>query len=278
MAKGRKPKTTRPEPDEAREPVRAIETSEEIVNSIAMKLVLIPAGEFLMGSPLRQRGTSKEEKPQHVVRITRPFYMGMTEVTRGEFCRFVGDTGYQTEAEKRGGHKTWQDPGFEQTDEHPVVNVSWNDAVAFAEWLSQKEGPTYRLPTEAEWEYACRAGTTTRYSFGDDQSQLGEYAWFEGNSGDRTHPVGQKKANAWGLFDMHGNVWEWCWDWYADDYYKRSPTDDPRGPDEACTRVFRGGSWNIGPDYARSAFRMAYLPEHRFNGLGFRLARVQSVR
>ena len=202
----------------------------------------------------------------------------MTEVTRGEFCRFVGDTGYRTEAEKDGGHKTWQDPGIEQTDEHPVVNVSWNNAVAFAQWLSQKEGPTYRLPTESEWDYACRAGTTTRYSFGDDQAQFGEYAWFDGNSGGRTHPVRQKKANPWGLFDMHGNVLEWCWVWCAGDYYKRSPTDDPRGPDEACTRVFRGGSWNLEPDYAWSAFRMADLPEHRFNGLGFRLARVQSVR
>ena len=120
--------------------------------------------------------------------------------------------------------------GFEQTDEHPVVNVSWNDALAFCRWLSKKEGKICRLPTEAEWEYACRAGSTTRYCFGDDASDLGEYAWYGANSDRKTHPVGTKKPNAWGLYDMHGNAWEWCADGYDAEYYEKSPTDDPTGP------------------------------------------------
>jgi formylglycine-generating enzyme required for sulfatase activity len=189
------------------------------------------------------------------VRITRPFYLGVHEVTRGQFRRFVDDSGYQTEAEKdgKGGYGwnedakkfgqnpryTWREAGFEQTDLHPVVNVSWNDAVAFAKWLGRKEGKTYRLPTEAEWEYACRAGTMTRYFPGDDAEALAEV----GNVADATTrekhpdwtwtiaardgfvytaPVGRYHPNAWGLHDMHGNVWEWCWDWYEKDFYKGS--------------------------------------------------------
>ena len=202
------------------------------------------------------------------MRITRPFYLGATEVTRGQFRRFVDEAGYQTEAEKdgKGGYGwneekktfeqdpryTWQNAGFEQTDEHPVVNVSWNDAVAFAAWLSRKEGRTYRLPTEAEWEYACRAGTTTRYSSGDDPEGLAAV----GNVGGKgTAPVGRYNPNAWGLFDMHGNVWEWCSDGYAADYYKRSPVDDPQGAEGAADRVARGGGWSDGPRFARSACR-----------------------
>ena len=161
-----------------------------ITNSLGMKFTLIKAGEFLMGSPDTDKDAEDAEKPQHRVRITRPFYLGVHEVTRGQFRRFVDDTGYQTEAEKdgKGGwgwnedakkfeqnpRYTWLNPGFEQTDLHPVVNVSWNDAVAFAEWLGRKEGKTYRLPTEAEWEYACRAGTTTRFFCGDDAEGLAE--------------------------------------------------------------------------------------------------------
>jgi formylglycine-generating enzyme required for sulfatase activity len=194
----------------------------QITNSIGMELVLIPAGEYLMGSPEGDKDALDREHPQHRVRITRPFYLSATEVTRGQFRRFVDETAYRTEAERdgKGGYgwneekKTfeqnrrynWQSPGLEQTDDHPVVNLSWNDAVAFCEWLSRKEGVTYRLPTEAEWEYACRAGTTTRYSFGDDEASLGEFAWFEGNSNRATHPVGQKSRNHWGLHDMYGNV------------------------------------------------------------------------
>ena len=209
----------------------------------------------------------------------KPFYLGTTEVTRGQFRRFVDEAGYKTEAEKdgKGGWRAnLADHGFEQTDEHPVVNVSWNDAVAFAAWLSRKEGQTYRLPTEAEWEYACRAGTTTRYSSGDDPEGLAAVAKLWQWKG--TAPVGRYNPNAWGLFDMHGNVWEWCADGYAADYYKGSPVDDPPGAAGSSDRVFRGGSWNGEPRYARSASRDGLAPESRSGGLGFRLARVQSVR
>ncbi len=246
-----------------------------------MRLTLIPAGEFLMGSPADDDWSVDNEEPQHRVRITRPFYLGATEVTRGQFRRFVDEAGYQTEAEKdgKGGRGwneaakkfeqdpryTWQNAGFEQTDLHPVVNVSWNDAVAFAEWLSHKEGKTYRLPTEAEWEYACRAGTTTRYCTGDDPEGLAavgniadgtlkarypdwKYATIAARDGYiHTAPVGCYNPNAWGLFDMHGNVWEWCTDRFAGDYYKRSPADDPPGPAGTSSRVFRGGSWERTP-------------------------------
>jgi formylglycine-generating enzyme required for sulfatase activity len=290
----------------------------EFTNSIGMKLILIPAGEFLMGSDSSDPDASDDEfldkaagrKEKHRVRITQPFYLGIHEVTRGQFRRFVGEAGYQTEAEKdgKGGYGwneetkkfeqnpryTWQSPGFEQTDEHPVVNVSWNDAVAFAAWLSRKEGNTYRLPTEAEWEYACRAGTTTRYSCGDDPEGLAAV----GNIADGTAkakypdwttiaardgyiytaPVGRFQPNQFGLYDMHGNVWESCSDGYAADYYKQSPVDDPPGAAGAAPPVIRGGSWLINPRDCRSAHRVRSTPGYRSIHVGFRLARVQSSR
>jgi formylglycine-generating enzyme required for sulfatase activity len=279
-----------------------------ITNSLSMKFTRIKAGEFLMGSPDTDKDAYDDEKPQHRVRITRPFYLGVHEVTRGQFRRFVDDSGYQTEAEKdgKGGwgwneaankfeqapRYTWRDPGFEQTDEHPVVNVSWNDAVAFAEWLGKKEGKTYRLPTEAEWEYACRAGTTTRYFPGDDAEALAEvgnvadatarekYPDWKNTIASRdgfvyTSPVGHYPPNAWGLHDMHGNVREWCWDWCGGDFYKSSRVDDPAGPFQAAYRVIRGGSWDCDPRYCRSAHRSRSAPDSRGYYLGFRLALVQ---
>jgi formylglycine-generating enzyme required for sulfatase activity len=134
------------------------------------------------------------------------------------------------------------------------------------------------LPTEAEWEYACHAGSTTRYHFGDDAASLGEYAWYDGNSGDKTHPVGQKRPNAWGLFDMHGNVWEWCWDEYDEGYYAHSPGVDPLGPSRAAVRVLRGGGLDDFPRDCRSADRRRFTPVYRYDDLGFRVARVQSDR
>ena len=281
-----------------------------ITNSIGVKLRLIAAGEFSMGSPDTDKDSEDDEKPQHRVRITRPFYLGLTEVTRGQFRRFVDDGQFQTEAENdgKGGSGwneelkrfeqdpkyTWQHPGFEQTDEHPVVNVTWNDAVAFCQWLSRKEGKTYRLPTEAEWEYACRAGTTTRYQCGEDPEGLavvGNLAdgtakekfpdWAAIGARDGyvfTAPVGRYTPNAWGLLDMHGNVWEWCSDWYAKDYYGRSAAEDPGGSEPASLRVLRGGGWYPEPRVARSANRNAFVPGLRYVNVGFRLARDQSVR
>ena len=243
------------------------------------------------------------------MRITRPFYLGSYHVTRGQFRQFVKDTGYKTDADKgktRGAYGwdpdkedfgvfnakySWRNAGFEQTDEHPVVNVSWNDAVAFCKWLSRKEGKTYRLPTEAEWEYACRAGTTTRYCSGDDPETLAKV----GNVADATlkarfpdwnltmkasdsyvftAPVGQFEPNAIGVHDMHGNAMEWCADWYGKDYYGKSRADDPNGPDTGYLRALRGGSWDLWPFRCRSACRGGRPPDYRANDLGFRVART----
>ncbi len=167
---------------------------------------------------------------------------------------------------------SWRSPGMEQHEEHPVLNLSWNDAVAYCRWLSEEEGREYRLPTEAEWEYACRSGTTTRYYFGDDAGALAEYAWYRGNSGFRPHRVGQKRPNAWGLYDMHGNVSEWCSDWYSSDYYANSPLEDPAGPESGSLRVHRGGSWLFTAGICRSADRYWFTPGYRGSDLGFRVA------
>jgi formylglycine-generating enzyme required for sulfatase activity len=298
----------------------------QITNSIGMKLTLIPAGEFKMGSRESAEATAaffnktyesdtlnagvfKDEHPQHRVRITKPFYLGTYHVTRGQFRQFVKDTGYKTDAKKgeRPGafgwnpdtkhidwneKYSWRNAGFEQTDEHPVVSVSWKDAVAFCKWLSKKEGKTYRLPTEAEWEYACRAGTTTRYYSGDDPETLAKV----GNVADATYkaefpnekgaikasdgyvftaPVGKFKPNAFGLYDMHGNASQWCADWYGAEYYAKSPTDDPTGPDFGDDRVLRGGSWYCAPSICRSAVRIRLRRVFRDLYTGFRAARTQ---
>jgi formylglycine-generating enzyme len=245
------------------------------------------------------------EYPQHRVRITKPFYLGAHEVTVGQFRQFVNDSGYKTDADKdgKGGYGfdgkawerkpeyTWRNAGFPQTDEHPVVNVSWNDADAFCRWLSKKEGQTYRLPTEAEWEYACRAGTQTRYCNGDDpeglaeagnvadaaaKSKFSDWTWaISANDGYVfTAPVGQFQPNAWGMYDMHGNACEWCADWYDGKYYGNSRTDDPAGPSSGTSRVLRGGSWGNRPFNCRSAYRDWDSPDFRRFTTGFRVART----
>jgi formylglycine-generating enzyme required for sulfatase activity len=288
-----------------------------IENSIGMVLVPIPAGEFMMGSRLSAADVAKrfevpaklfeDEHPRHRVTLTKPFYLGATEVTKGQFRQFVLAENYRTEAETdgKGGFGfnsatgnpegpdpkyTWKTSGFAQTADHPVVNVSWNDAQAFCKWLSAKEGVTYRLPTEAEWEYACRAGTTSLYHNGDDpeglvsvgnvldasaKAQLTEYPdlpYLSANDGYAfTAPVGRFRANPWGLYDLHGNVFEWCQDWYGS--YTSGDTADPAGPDSGSHRVGRGGSWNDVAWYCRSAYRSGYTPSGRSDGLGFRVLR-----
>ncbi len=230
----------------------------EFTNSIGMKFVLIQPGEFMMGSDFYD-----VEKPRHLVRITRPFYLGTFPVTQAEYQAVTG-----------------QNPShFADNPRHPVEEVSWDDAVAYAQKLSQlsaelSRGRTYRLPTEAEWEYACRAGSTGKWCFGDSESQYGEYGWFAGNSGNRTHPVGEKKANAWGLHDMHGNVLEWCLDWHDGGYYEVSPTDDPQGPSAGSDRVLRGGCWRGTAERARSTYRVDRTPGDRSIINGIRLAQV----
>jgi formylglycine-generating enzyme required for sulfatase activity len=246
-------------------PAVAVEAPERITNSLGMTLVRIPAGKFLMGSPDSDKDASSDEKPQHRVRITRPFYLGATEVTQGQYRAVTG-----------------QSPSrFEGSDDLPVEQVSWEDAIRFCEKLNELEkgpleGARCRLPTEAEWEYACRARSMARYSFGDDPAGLGDHAWFDGNSDGKTHPVGQKRPNAWGLYDMHGNVWEWCWDAYEADHYKQSPGADPLCSSQASDPVIRGGCWIHDPQAARSARRSRDAPVVRHRLLGFRVARVQS--
>ena len=230
----------------------------EITNSIGTKLVLIPAGEFVMGSPESDDDAWSFEKPQHRVRITKPFYFGVYEVTQAEYEKGMG-----------------KNPSRDKGTNNPVEKVSWKDAVEFCRRLSAKEGKTYRLPTEAEWEYACRAGTTTRWSFGDDPANIHEYAW-DYNGQHQFDPVGKKKPNAWGLHDMHGNVMEWCQDWYAGDYYAISPTDDPPGPETGSDRVCRGGCAAQFASALRSATRGCGFPGLRERLHGFRLVLVPS--
>jgi formylglycine-generating enzyme required for sulfatase activity len=226
-------------------------------NSLGMEFVLIPAGEFLMGSPEADEDAYDDEKPQHRVTIGRPFYLGKYEVTQAQWRAVMG--GNPSE--------------FKGRPAHPVENVSWDDAQEFISRLNQKEGTNkYRLPTEAEWEYAARAGSTTVYSFGNDAAQLEQYAWWYGNSEEKTQPVGTKAPNAWGLYDMHGNVWEWVRDWYEERYYSSSPSTDPQGPLSGSDRVNRGCSWSGGAGDCRSAIRLYDSPDTRGSNLGFRLA------
>jgi formylglycine-generating enzyme required for sulfatase activity/acetyl esterase/lipase len=268
----------------------------EVENSLGMKLRLIPPGKFLMGSPEGEPGRQPHEGPQHEVVLTRPFYMGVHDVTVGQFKEFVREAGYRTEAETDGritGRRladgrwgedpqaSWRNPGFEQNDDHPVVCVSWNDVRAFCYWLGEKEGKKYTLPTEAQWEYACRAGSPSRFSFGDDEAELGEHAWYGANSEMRTHPVGQKKPNGWGLHDMHGNVWQWVADWYDQDYYTRRERDNPPGPQSGSVPVRRGGSWLSDVKECRSAHRRGIPGIGRWNRsahVGFRVIQVGDLK
>jgi len=327
-----------------------------IRNSISMELVVIPAGEFLMGSPATDKDASPDEQPQHLVQITKPFLMSKYEVTVGQFLKFVQETGYKTEGQKTGKGSTgldlrtgkveqkpeytWQfwlhedehqQSGFEQTEEHPVVCVSWNDAREFCNWLSNKEGKAYRLPTEAEWEYACRARTTTRYYSGDSEDRLKDVAnladaslkarwvwrstdppfpegthlppyakaWNDGYP--FTAPVGRFKPNRFGLYDMHGNVGEWCSDWYDPNYYAaeieirgKSVSKDPTGPATGVLvdisdrlpgapprtlRVIRGGVWLDPATGLRSADRRTHRrhPVDSAADIGFRVVRSYQV-
>lgn len=278
---------------------------EVITNTLGMKLVKIPAGEFIMGSPDTEEGHTDAE-PQHKVRITKPFLLGQHEVTVGQFRKFVTATGHKTALEKEGkpgfGYDpdlgaieilpkfNWKNTGF-GTDEHPVVNISWDDALAFCKWLSANEKETYELPTEAQWEYACRAGTKTRYFTGETEESLQGYAnisdasflakyanatwsaeWNDGHP--FSAPVGSLKPNPWGLYDMHGNAWEWCADWYAQDYAKESPVDDPPGPKTGEVHIVRGGAFTNRLRFVRAADRDAKRPGYRYNFTGFRVVRV----
>jgi formylglycine-generating enzyme required for sulfatase activity len=269
------PEEGRPQPA-PREPA-AVE--QEFRNSIGMTLRLIPAGEFVMGSPETEAGHADEEYA-HRVRITRPFYLGAYEVTQEEFRRVTG------------GNPSWFSPtggGKDRvadldTGRLPVDSVPWEDAVDFCRKLSERDeekqaGRVYRLPTEAEWEYACRAGSGAAFHFGSSLSSA--QANFDGRSPygqaergpylQRTSPVGAHAANAWGLYDMHGNVWEWCQDGYAADSYREGPVEDPRPREPGDLRVLRGGSWYSNGAACRAAFRNKLAPDSRSYYVGFRV-------
>ena len=240
-----------------------------VTNSIGMVLIEIPAGKFTMGSPKGEEDHQVNEV-QVSVTLTKPFRLGKTEVTQGQWKSVMGT-------------EPWNGHEYVQADyDCPATYVNWDDATDFCEKLTTierkagklKADEKYRLPTEAEWEYACRAGTQTAFSFGDDESKLGEYAWFVGNTAGEYYPhkVGMKKPNPWGLHDMHGNVWEWCSDWY--DNRKLAGGTDPAGPKGGSDRVVRGGDWIREARYCRSAYRRDDFPTYRDCYYGFRVVRV----
>ena len=250
---------------------------------VSMKLILIPPGTFQMGSGLSATQMAqkyggkatyyKYEHPQHTVKLTKAFYLGVTEVTQAQWKAVMGTT-------------PWSGKSWTRNGAHYAAScVSWYDASSFCGKLSQKadsstglkSGKTTRLPTEAEWEYACRAGSKTQFCYGDDASQLGRYAWYCENAYEKgekyPHIVGQKQPNAWGLYDMHGNVYEWCHDWYARKYPSTTQTD-PKGPASGKSRILRGGSWGDIPGRCRDADRNEPIPDYRSVASGFRVVVV----
>ena len=304
-----------------------------IENSLGMKFVRIPAGEFLMGRtestdalakdftqyPADRLALLTDELPAHRVVLSRDFFMGQHEVTVGQFRQFIEASGYVPEsvADGTGGYGynpaydpattrrgdafegrdtrySWQNPGFKQGENEPVLNVTWSDTVALTRWLSQQEGHTYRLPTEAEWEYACRAGSDARYGNAQSPAQLAQVAnVFDSQAAKHwpqwqpmalarsdgfafTAPVGSYPANAFGLHDMVGNAWEWVSDSYDENYYATSPTQDPTGPVIEAMRVRRGGSWHTWAVYARCSYRNINTESSRYTLLGMRLVREVS--
>jgi formylglycine-generating enzyme required for sulfatase activity len=263
------------------------------IPGLNLTLVPIPAGTFTMGHPVGQYENDSDEGPETRVTLTKPFWLGATELTIAQWRLFIDATGYLTEAEKDGGLWVWIGPGsvwekrtgtnwrnpgggLKQAENHPVVGVSWNDAQRFCAWLTERErsagrlpaGYVYGLPTEAQWEYAARAGAPGLDNHDDDDS-----IWYAKNSGLQTQPVGTKKANAWGLYDMRGSVWEWCQDWYGP--YPGGSVTDPQGPATGTIRENRGGGWNSVPGHGISAFnRWDTKDVTRRNNLGLRVALI----
>lgn len=239
-----------------------VQTYAETVNRVGIEMVRVPAGKYLMGAPASEEDRSNDEGPQHEVRVSS-FYMGKYEVTQAQWQAVASLPKVRMDLKPN--------PAYFKGEDLPVEQVSWEDAVEFCARLSKATGKTYRLPTEAEWEYAARAMTTGPYA-GDEVDEMG---WYDSNSANTTHPVGRKKANGFGLYDMHGNVWEMCMDWYSENYYTQSPGTDPAGPSSGSDRVGRGGGWGNDARGLRVANRSRSAPGSRSNrDLGFRLVRT----
>ncbi len=274
--------------------------TETITNSLGMKLKLIPPGEFVMGSPEAEEKREDRER-QYRVQITRGFYIGVTEVTQQQWLRVMRSRPWHDKTSSEARHLRVT---VREGRNHPALHLSWEDAVLFCNQLSEKEklapcykiellasatpndpqglrveflpqGTGYRLPTEAEWEYACRAGTTTTYSLGNDKTRLGDHVWYDANSKKNMrgeHQVGTKLPNPWGLHDMHGSAYEWCQDWLGE--YDTSAATNPTGPAQGVSRVFRGGSAGAADSCCRSAFRRGARPTNRSYAVGLRVVRV----
>ena len=259
-------------PSQTTAPLASRELTLDLGNKVTLKLVLIPAGKFIMGSSETEKGR-EENETRHEVTISKPFYMGVTEVTQEQYEVVMGNN-----------------PSTYKGKTNPVEMANWNDAVEFCKKLSAKTGKTVQLPTEAQWDYACRAGSMTRFSIGDQAEELHKYGNYcdksntdnlpwqdkEHSDGfDKTAPVGSFKPNAWGLYDMHGNIWEWCSDWNGD--YPAGAVTDPTGPKDGCLRVLRGGSWYMSPQGCRSARRHGGNPDGPNGYSGFRVAVAAGV-
>ena len=267
--------TTKPS-DKPKQPTQPRTITLDLGNKVTMRLTLIPAGKFLMGSKFSAAEVAKKfqryggqeeyytgEHPQREVTISKPFYMGFYEVTRPQW-RAVMPAG------------PWKGKKCDRPNAGNVANhISWDDAGKFCETLSKKTGKLVALPTEAQWEYACRARRKTVYSFGDNESKLIAYAWYAANALGRNEPyphtAGQKTSNPWGLYDMHGNAWEWCRDWYAEKFYANAKNVDPENTTAAKQRVLRGGEWGLYPDSCRAAYRFKNAPAIRKCSYGFRV-------
>lgn len=253
---------------------RIEEITADLPGGATMEFALIESGTFTMGSPSSESGRESGEGPQHQVTISKGFYLGKYEITQAQWEAVMGTRPWSPESYHPPGSRFC----VQANPNNPAVYISWDGVQGFIHKLNQAAGDSlYRLPTEAEWEYACRAGTTTAWSFGDGESQLKDYAWYDANAwniGEQyAHAVGTKKPNPWGLYDMHGNVWEWVQDWYGN--YSSGAQTDPRGSTSGSGRVVRGGGFGADAPHSRSAARALYSPDGLFSFAGARLLRSQ---